>query len=168
MPVPKIERDKDGNIIIRSADMYKLFCINDTTLNKWVHQGMPRMAHGKFLLRDVIRWKGVAKTADNISDAARKLEADADYKKAKARQEEVHLKEMLGELVDLEIVKGELSTVFTNIRQILLKLPNELRVHVHTLYPESDAGVSEVAEGTVRKCLEELAQCHYKDDKDGK
>lgn len=144
-----------------------LFDVADTTLTKWIKKGMPKISQGKYLLRDVIRWRGVAKDNANMSDAARKLEADADYKKAKARQEEVHLQEMLGQLVDVEIVKGELSTVFTTVRQILLKLPNEIRVHVHTLYPESDAGVSEIAENTVRKCLEELANCHYS-DKDGK
>lgn len=158
---PTIKRDENGQIILTSKDMYLLFDINDTTLNNWVHKGMPKLTHGHFRLQDVIRWRGVAKVEDNMSDNARKLQADADYKKAKAQQEEVRLKEMLGELVDVEIVKGELGTVFTTIRQILLKLPNEIRVHVHTLYPESDIGVSEIAEATVRKCLDELSNCHY-------
>lgn len=157
-----VRRNDNGELLITSKDMMILFNIEEVTLAKWAKSGCPKVQRGLWNLREVIRWRGIAKRGDNDqdqSDEARKLQADADYKHAKARQEEVRLQEMLGELVPIEMIKDKWAMAFTEIRQLLLKLPTDIRVAVHTQYPDCSEGVTEIAEETVRKCLFGLAGC---------
>lgn len=157
-----VRRDEKGELLLTTSDMLSVFNISQQTMKDWANSGCPKHSRGLWNIREVIRWRGIAKAGDNYkdqSDEARKLQADADYKHAKARQEEVRLQEMLGELVPIEMIHDKLIMTFTEIRQTLLKLPNDLRVAVHTQYPEASEGVTEIAEETVRKCLGGLAVC---------
>ena len=157
-----VKRAENGDLLVTSKEMLVIFNIDSTTLGDWAKAGCPKHSRGYWSIKQVIRWRGMGKRGEanyEQSNEAKKLQADADYKAAKARQEEVRLQEMLGYLVPIEMIKDKWTMTFTEIRQTLLKLPNDLRVAVHTQYPEASEGVTEIAEEIVRKCLGGLAGC---------
>lgn len=156
-----VKFNDEGDLIISTAEMGKLFGIRNDTLSGWAEKGCPKEERGWWNLKKVIAWRGMARSGDNmeISSEAKKLQADADYKTAKARQAEVELQEQLGKLVPIEVIQEDLQNAFAEIRQILMKLPNDLHAKIHTLYPACAEDVKDIADDTVRKSLLRLAEC---------
>lgn len=154
--------NNEGDLILTTQEMGKIFGMRPDTLSDWATKGCPKECRGWWNVRKVIEWRGLGRLGDNTekSSEAKKLQADADYKTAKARQAEVELQEQLGKLVPIEIVTEKMQDAFTEIRQLLLKLPNDLHAKIHTLYPSCAEDVSEIADDTVRKCLLRLAECN--------
>lgn len=156
----RIKFDENGDLLISSKEILKVFCISNATRDLWGKQGCPKAERGWWKLADVIRWRGIGNKLDRSeeSDEAKKLRADAEYKDMKAKQEAVKLQEMLGNLVPIEMIQEEWETSFTDIRQLLLKLPNDIRARIYTLYPECSEDVTQIAKDTIRQCLDELAR----------
>lgn len=156
-----VKFNKDGDLLLTTAEMGKIFGMRPDTLSDWAKKGCHKEERGWWNVRKVIEWRGLNRMGDNpeLSSEAKKLQADADYKTAKARQAEVELQEQLGKLVPIEIVEEKMADAFAEIRQLLLKLPNDLHARIHTEYPNCAEGVSEIADDTVRKCLLRLAEC---------
>lgn len=154
---------EEGQFIFTTQEVLALFDIGDSTLKRWVKEGCPKLGRDQWDLQQLLRWRGLGKRGDNQfhdSPEAKKLQAEADLKDAKARQEEVRLQEMLGYLVPIEMVQEQLADTFTEIRQTMLRLPNDVRARIHVQYPDCSEGVSEIVNTTVRKCLESLAECN--------
>ena len=152
--------DKNGDLVVSTTDLVNLFGVTKKTIAEWPQKGCPKLGRGTWLLKDVIRWRGLSRAGDGNgeeSDAVKKLRADAEYKDAKAKQEAVRLQEMLGNLIPIDMMKDEWAMMFTEIRQQLLKLPNDIRAKTYTLYPECSEEVTVIAEETIRQCLERLA-----------
>lgn len=154
--------DENGDLIIPTADLIKIFGVAPKTPAEWAKQGCPKVGRGEWKLKDVVQWRGLMRLGDATnkeSDAAKKLRADAEYKDMKAKQEAVRLQEMLGNLVPIEMIREQWAYTFTDIRQQLLKLPNDIRARIHTSYPECSEEVSLIAEDTIRRTLEGLSEC---------
>lgn len=157
----KISFDENDDLIVNTDVLVSLFGVSKKTIAEWGGKGCPKLGRGAWLLKDVIRWRGLGRSGDTggeESDAVKKLRADAEYKDAKAKQEAVRLQEMLGNLVPIEMIRDEWAMMFTEIRQQLLKLPNDIRARTYTLYPEASEEVTEIAEETIRQCLEGIAK----------
>lgn len=150
---------ENEKVILTNSQICYVFNIVPETLRKWTKNGCPKLGRGKYDLRSVINWRGLSVQGDvkDVSSEAKKLQAEADFKHAKARQEEIRLQEMLGQLIPVEMVHDRLEALFTDIRQTLLNLPEQIRSEVHTLYPEASGETSEIADRVVRKVLTGLA-----------
>ncbi len=158
----KTRINKNGELEVTSDVIIQVFGISRETLRGWQDKGCPKVGRGWWNLKDFIAWRGLTVNQGKAkSNEVRKLEAEADFKHAKARQEELRLMEMMKQLVPVEMVKDMLSLTFTGIRQELLNIPSQIRTEVHTLYPEASVEVTDIAEKTVRKCLERLAESDY-------
>jgi len=88
--------------IISTGDLCDLFQISYAALDKWLKNGCPKFAHGKYNLRDVITWKtGGYTPAEGEAPAAdlrsRKLKADTEYREERAMRERL-LRETLEDL----------------------------------------------------------------------
>ena len=156
-----IKFNDEGELLLTTGEMGKIFGMRADTLSDWAQKGCPKEERGWWNIRKVVEWRGLARSGDNmeISSEAKKLQADADYKTAKARQAEVELQEQLGKLVPIEIITADMQNAFAEMRQILMKLPNDLHAKIHTLYPACAEEVKDIADDTVRKCLLRLAEC---------
>jgi phage terminase Nu1 subunit (DNA packaging protein) len=154
----------DGRILLNTSSIAKAFNTSiELVSRKWSKQGCPKEERGWWDISEVIKWRGLSRNEGGEDSAeAKKLKADADTKFARARQEELKLQEMLGSLVPIEMVKGELNYTFTDIKQRLSKLPNDIRVELYTLYPEHTNEVTEIVERKVRECLSELSSTNDK------
>lgn len=154
--------DENDDLIVSSTDIMKIFNIGQRTCAEWAKMGCPKVGRGEWKLKDVVKWRGLLRLGDATnqeSDAAKKLRADAEYKDAKAKQEAVRLQEMLGNLVPIEMIQEQWAFAFADIRQQLLKLPNDIRARIHTSYPECSEDVSLIAEEIIRRTLEGLSEC---------
>lgn len=161
--------DENGYLIVPTDDIVMAFGVTTKTVSEWNKAGLQRVERGAYRLKDVVEWRGLARLGDNNrtkeTDASKKLRADAEYKDAKAKQEAVKLQEMLGNLVPIEMIREQWEYTFTEIRQQLLKLPNDIRARIHTSYPACSEDVSLIAEEIIRRTLDGLSECNNTDFK---
>ena len=121
-----IKTTEDRQILVNSAKVCDLFGVSDTMLKAWAKQGLQKEERGWWNLKTVITWRGIARLeGGEASPAAKKLKADADEKYAKARQEEIKLQAMLGNLIDLTMVQAFMTSLFSRVRQMMLALPKD-------------------------------------------
>lgn len=104
-----------------------------------------------------LRREQEAQREQDLSDTAKKLKAEADYKTSKARQEELVLMQMMGELIPGEQVKDSLETLFLDVRQTVLTIPENIKTRVYSIAPDLANECAEVANETVKKILTILA-----------
>lgn len=162
-----MKETEDGQLIVSSEVLKRIFGVTQRLISDWAMQGCPKYDRGWWNLKDVIEWRGLGRQkGEKKSDEAKKLEADADLKYAKARQEELKLAEMMGELIPKELVEATLASTFSSIRQRLLALPNDIRAECFTLYPENTTGVTKLADKAVRECLDYMARPNHPGDGD--
>ncbi len=95
---------------------------------------------------------------DSVSDSARKLKAEADYKAQKAKQEEMVTLQMMGELIPQEEVKDALENEFLDIRQKLLLLPEAIKSKVYAVDPTIANSCGEVVNEVIQELLKGLAR----------
>lgn len=161
--------DENGDLLVPTSDVARIFGVTIKAVADWNKSGLKRVERGMYKLKDVVEWRGLMRLGDNNktveTDASKKLRADAEYKDAKAKQEAVKLQEMLGNLVPIEMIQEQWAFTFTDIRQQLLKLPNDIRARIHTSYPECSEDVSLIAEEIIRRTLEGLSECNNTDVK---
>ena len=98
------------------------------------------------------------RAAEDADAEKRKLAADADYKAAKARQEEIRLAELEGRMHSAEDVEAATEQLVYAVRAALLAMPGRVAVDA------AGKSASEVSE-TVRReacaALEGLSQYRY-------
>lgn len=92
-----------------------------------------------------------------LSDTARKIKADADYKTSKARQEEMVTLQMMGELIPREQVKDSLEMEYMDIRSKLLMLPDTIKSKVYGMDPSIAEMVGDEVRESINAILKELA-----------
>lgn len=159
--MPKVYLDENNELIVSTDVLMQVFNIKGKRMpNEWASQGCPKKGRNEWNLKDVIIWRGLGRQGEMVeqSSASRKLQADADYKHAKARQEEVRLQEMLGNLIPKTVVEEELSATVIDIRGSLMHLGPQIKTELHRSYPEISAEVGGIVDECVRKCLNRLAQ----------
>ena len=97
--------------------------------------------------------------APEDSDAERKkLRAEADYKEARARQEEIRLAELEGRMHSAEDVEAATTQLVYGVRSALLAIPGRVSVDAAG---RSAAEVSEIVRREVCAALEDLSQYRY-------
>lgn len=88
-----------------------------------------------------------------------KLQAEIDFKKAKAKMAQLELKELEGELHRSKDVELAVTDMAVNIRSLLLALPGQLAVDVSDA--ATPAIASEIIKKSVDNMLQELSEYQY-------
>lgn len=88
-----------------------------------------------------------------------KLQAEVDFKQAKAKTAQLELKELEGELHRSEDVELAVTDMAVNIRSLLLALPGQLAVDV--CEAETPAIASAIINKSVNNLLHELSEYQY-------
>lgn len=98
------------------------------------------------------------RTPDDAGAEKRKLQAEADYKQAKARQEEIKLAELEGRMHSAEDVEAATTELVYAVRSMLLAMPGRVAVDAAG---KTAAEVSDVVGAEARAILESLAGFRY-------
>lgn len=134
--------------------------VTQRALQDWINNHDFPIEKSKVDLKNLLaaRSESMNVGKNTLSDSARKLKAEADYKSEKAKQEEMVTLQMMGELIPQEQVKDSLEMEYLDIRQKLLQLPEEVKARIYTISPEVAQDCSEVVADAVSGCLERLAK----------
>jgi phage terminase Nu1 subunit (DNA packaging protein) len=110
----------DDTIIMSTALLAKTLGVTPQTVAQWHKAGMPKEKTGWWNLSTVLAWRGTTNGITDISDEARKLKADADYREAKASKEAMDLAFRRGELISKEEVDRQWSQVGNQLKSNML------------------------------------------------
>ena len=102
--------------------------------------------------------KAEGRASEDEDAERRKLQADADYKAAKARQEEIRLAELEGRMHSAEDVEAATTQLVYGVRSMLLALPGRVSVDAAG---RTAAEVSEIVLREVCAVLDDLSQYRY-------
>ncbi len=120
----------EGRLCLSSAAMEEIFGITRQALSKWAQQGCPKAGDGWWPLREVIVWRGVGRkgkaSADEMSDFARKLKAEADWKEAQAQQLEYKNAIAEGDYIARDEIVSELRRFFVMHKRSLQSLSRKI------------------------------------------
>ena len=132
---PRVKFDAAGNMLVSSTQLCDLLRVTPEIISRHHKAGMPKAAVGWWNLREVLVYLGQAKgdNAKSKSASTRKLEAEADYKEAKAWANRIL----------------ELKTSFTKLGK---------RIGSEFTDPEERARVEKVVNGLVEEYLESYAR----------
>lgn len=117
--------DSRLEIIETQEQLAKAFKVSLRTVQRWITDGMPVTREGYYNLLEIQAWRLLR------NDKKNKLDPDTEkwvsrYRQAKAKQEEIKLKKITGELVDKqEVEKGRVERILV-IKKALLSLPHEM------------------------------------------
>lgn len=99
-----------------------------------------------------------ARKPEDVDAERKKLQAEADYKEAKARQEELKLAELEGRMHSAEDVEAATTQLVYSVRSMLLALPGRVAVDAAG---KSASEVSEVVRREAFTILEGLSEYEY-------
>jgi len=108
-----------------TKEISEIFSVTPKTVNQWARQGMPKIARGKFSVREVVQW-----WAENIYAASEDTgdinEAKTRYWQAKARSETVKADTAEGEVAPIadytDAWAWRISEMSSGIGQLHLRL----------------------------------------------
>lgn len=152
MAVVKISVNKEKHIFCSVNVAAVQLGVTTPSLNEWIRSHeFPKTKEGVDLAALIAARKQVMQK--DISDSARKLKAEADYKQAKARQEEMVALQMSGELIPAENVKDKLENEYLDIRQHLLTIPTKIKSAIIVVDPSIAGQCAREAENVVDETL---------------
>lgn len=119
----------------------------------------PNMVYGAIIQYYREKLSGKAEKQKNEPIEARKAEADADLKRAKADIAELQLKELKGEVHRSEDVEEAFEDFGMMVRSVLLSLPGRLAVNCANA--DNAAQVSAIIKKEINEILNELKDYKY-------
>ena len=99
-----------------------------------------------------------ARKPEDVDAERKKLQAEADYKEAKARQEELKLAELEGRMHSAEDVEAATTQLVYTVRSAMLAMPGRIAVDV---VGKTAAEASDVVRREVFAALESLSEYEY-------
>lgn len=153
--------------MVGSARLARAFGITQRRINQLAAEGVFRgegrppkydldLAIQSYVAHCVARAEGRA--AEDSDAEKKKLRAEADYKEARARQEEIRLAELEGRMHSAEDVEAAVTQLVYGVRSALLAIPGRVSVDAAG---RSAAEVSEIVRREVCAALEDLSQYEY-------
>lgn len=129
------------------------FDISDEALRKWAANGAPKVARGKWNVKELIAWKYNSETSAN----QRKLNAEAKLKEAKASIEQIRL-----EVTKKKIHRGGTGNEgpepsFSSLKKSFTALGHRITTELNAMDPDMAITAGKVVDDTVRDALEKLA-----------
>lgn len=158
--LPPIQLDEQKHIICSVDIAAAQFDMTRVGMEKSIKELNITKANARVDLSEVIKARAERMNIEDeaVSDSARKLKAEADYKAQKAKQEEMVTLQMMGELIPQEEVKDALENEFLDIRQKLLLLPETIKSKVYAVDPTIANSCGEVVNEVIQELLKGLAR----------
>ena len=155
---PRVKFDAAGNLLVSSTQLCDLLRVTPEIISRHHKAGMPKASVGWWNLREVLVYLGQAKgdNAKSKSASTRKLEAEADYKEAKAAREKKMLDVLNGEYVPRADVAQAWANRILELKTSFTKLGK--RIGSEFTEPEERARVEKVVNGLVEEYLESYAR----------
>lgn len=139
---------------IRStAETCVFFDISDEALRKWAANGAPKVARGKWNVKELIAWKYNSETSAN----QRKLNAEAKLKEAKASIEQIRLEVTKKKYIEAAQVTKDLNRLFSSLKKSFTALGHRITTELNAMDPDMAITAGKVVDDTVRDALEKLA-----------
>lgn len=139
---------------IRStAETCAFFDVSDEALRKWAANGAPKVARGKWNIKDLIAWKYSEASANQ-----RKLNAEAKLKEAKASIEQIRLEVTKKKYVEAVQVTKDLNRLFNSLKKSFTALGHRITTELNAMDPDVAITVGKVVDDTVRDALTKLAE----------
>jgi len=112
----------DASFVYSTSDTCVFFGITRETLSAWSKKGAPKESRGSWDIKKLNDWLGHGAGGNNepISNEARKLKADADYRERKAEKEEISLAVLKGQYVSKEEVDRQWSVIGNQLKTNML------------------------------------------------
>lgn len=155
---PKVKFDDNGEIIVTTKVLCQILDLGPEMISRHNRAGMPKVATGWWNVREVLVWLGMSKDKDGTKSAAqRKLEAEADYREAKAKREKRMNEVLEGQYIAAEDVTREWTGRVNELKSSLGLLAKA----VSKEFPDADTRV--VVERTVNECVNEYLESYARD-----
>ena len=139
---------------IRStAETCAFFDVSDEALRKWAANGAPKVARGKWNIKDLIAWKYCEAGANQ-----RKLNAEAKLKEAKASIEQIRLEVTKKKYVEAAQVTKDLNRLFNSLKKSFTALGHRITTELNAMDPDIAITAGKVVDDTVRDALTKLAE----------
>lgn len=139
---------------IRStAETCAFFDVSDEALRKWAANGAPKVARGKWNIKDLIAWKYSEASANQ-----RKLNAEAKLKEAKASIEQIRLEVTKKKYVEAVQVTKDLNRLFNSLKKSFTALGHRITTELNAMDPDIAITAGKVVDDTVREALMKLAE----------
>lgn len=153
--LPDYAKMIDGKLCLTTAKTAEWLGVTRQAVEYWVNQGCPKIERGYYYLPDVLKWRGEGGDEDNIK--TQKLIAEKDYRRAKATQEEIRLRELEGQYIHVDTAIADLQKALVALKKDLLRIPRAINIRITTAI-NPDAGIEAEAEAdeVVRDALKQL------------
>lgn len=119
----------DERVLLSTAALSKALNTSAKTIAAWAKTGMPKESVGWWDLAAVLEWRGQSVGSgmvEAMSDAARKLKADADYRETKASREKRMLEILDGQFVEKTEIENEWARRIIEMKSGLLLLAKKI------------------------------------------
>lgn len=139
---------------IRStAETCAFFDVSDEALRKWAANGAPKVARGKWNIKDLIAWKYSEASANQ-----RKMNAEAKLKEVKASIEQIRLEVTKKKYVEAVQVTKDLNRLFNSLKKSFTALGHQITTELNAMDPDIAITAGKVVDDTVRDALTKLAE----------
>jgi len=135
----------DGRLLISTAALSKAMNTSVKTLAEWAKAGMPKESTGWWDLAAVLAWRGQsvgAGKAEEMSDEARKLRADADFREVRAAREKRMMEIIDGQYIEKTELESEWARRIIEMKSALLLLAKKVS--------------TEFTDATIRRTVEKV------------
>ncbi|MDE5759107.1 MAG: hypothetical protein K2H85_10925 [Allobaculum sp.] len=151
---------------VSTSDFSKIVNISERAVRQWLTQGIIPFRNKKpyriNVKEGIHAYLGYVKEHNSVDDEkarSEKLRADADLSIAKARQEEIKLKELEGVMHHSEDVKAMTEDLIYTIRSSITSLPNKIAMDVAS--EDNPNKCTEIIRREVYSILEGLSEYEY-------
>ncbi len=155
---------------VSTRDFAKVVNLTDRAVRQWITQGVipvesqnPYRINVKTGLNAYLSYVKEHNSVDDEKARSEKLRADADYAIAKARQEEIKLKELEGIMHDSEDVRAMTEDLIYTIRGAIIALP--MKVAMDVAAEDNPNKCTEIIRKEVYSILEGLSEYEYSREK---
>jgi len=146
---------EDNQILFNTKMTAKFFGVTPRTLIDWKKRGAPSEVRGWWNIKALNDWRG---GSADLSDEARKLKADADYREHKARLVEMDRQVAEGKYIPVEQVTADLKRLFSNLRQSLLSIGHNIAIELNSIDQDAALVAKKIVDNVVYDALNELAK----------
>lgn len=158
---PFMEYTPEGDLLLRTSELCKIFDISDRTLTTWSRKGAPNVRKGWWNLRKMIEWRlktaGVS-AGGGESREAKKLEADIKLKEAKIKAEELRLERMLNRMVPISMVEEVLCNNNAAATAAVRNIGEALFTNLNAKYPDIMHDVRRIANNEIDRACEYISE----------
>lgn len=120
---PDKKDDSDSGFLVSVDRLCKLFATSKMGITRWVKQGAPKAAHGRYNLEEFVSWW--LRNA-NQNQTKKTIEGKERYWNARADGEEIKVQHNIKALVPLASVKKWLRMTMVKIKTRLLSMPQKI------------------------------------------